>query len=109
MGFDHQNLLFLSEVLNRLYELRKEVMMFLIDKKSDLSHYFEDKKYVARMAYLSDMSAYINELNLKLQGPNTTIFNAWNKIQSFKNKHRPLFNMIAEGNNCFCYYNGRVV
>ena len=52
MGSDHQNLLFHSEVrwlsrgefLKRLYELRKEVELFLIDKKSDLSHYFKDKK-----------------------------------------------------------------
>jgi len=52
MGSDHQNLLFNSEVrwlsgdevLKRLYELRKEVELFLIDKKSDLSHYFQHKK-----------------------------------------------------------------
>jgi len=44
MGSDHQNLLFHSEVrwlscgvvLKRLYELRKEVELFLIDKKCDL-------------------------------------------------------------------------
>jgi len=44
MGSDHQNLLFHSEVLwlsrgeflKRLYEIRKEVELFLIDKKSDL-------------------------------------------------------------------------
>ena len=54
------------------------------ERKSDLSHYFQDKKWVARLAYLSDIFSYINELNLKLQGPDTTIFNAWNKIESFK-------------------------
>ena len=92
MGSDDQNLLFHSEVrwlsrgevLKRLYELRKEVELFLIDKKSDLSHYFQDKKWVARLAYLSDIFSYINELKLKLQVPDTTIFNAWNKIESFK-------------------------
>ena len=92
MGSDHKNLLFhldvcwlsCSEVLRRLYELQKEVELFLLDKKSDLSHYFQDKKWVVRLAYLSDIFSYINELNLKLQGPDTTIFNAWNKIESFK-------------------------
>ena len=72
MGSDHQNLLFHSEVrwlsrgvvLKRLYELRKEVELFLIDKKSDLSHYFQDKKWVARLAYLSDMFSYINDFNV---------------------------------------------
>jgi len=94
MGCDHQNLLFYSEVrwlsrgevLKRLYELRKEVELFLIDKKSDLSHYFQGKKWVARLVYLSDIISYINELNLKLQGPNTSIINVWNRIESFKKK-----------------------
>ena len=94
MGSDHQNLLFHSEVrwlsrgevLKRLYEIRKEGELFLIDKKIDLFHYFQDKKWVASLAYLSDIFSYINELNLKLQGPDTTIFNAWNKIESFTKK-----------------------
>ena len=88
MGSDHQNLLFHSEVrwlsrgkfLKRLYELQKEVELFLIDKKSDLSHYFQDKKRVGRLGYLSAIFSYMNELNLKRQGTDTTIFNAWNKF-----------------------------
>ena len=107
MGSYYQNLLFhsevrwlsCSEVLKRLYELRKEVEPFLIDKKSDLSYYFQNKKWVARLAYLSDIWSYINELNLKLQGPNTTIFNARNMIEYFKKKLKLWFNMIAEVNN----------
>ena len=74
MGSDHQNLVFHSgvrwlsprEFLKRLYELRKEGELFLIDKKRDLSHYFQDKKWVARLAYLSGIFSDINELNLKL-------------------------------------------
>ena len=67
-----------------------EVDLFIIDKKSDLSHYFQDKKWVARLAYLSDILLYINELNLKLQGPDTTIFNARNNIESLKKKNSGL-------------------
>ena len=40
----------------------------------------------SQVAYFIDIFSYINELNLKLQGPHTTIFNAWNKIESFKKK-----------------------
>jgi len=38
-------------------------------------------------------------LNLKVQGPDTTIFNAWNKIESFEKKLKLWLNKIAEGNN----------
>ena len=31
------------------YDLQKEVKLFLIDRKSDLSHYIQDKKWVARL------------------------------------------------------------
>jgi len=104
MGSDHQNLLVHSEfrwlsrgeVLKRLYELREEVELFITDKKSDLSHYFQHNKWLARLAYLSDIFSYINELNLKLQGPDKTIFNAWNKIELFIKKPKLWFNMIAE-------------
>ena len=71
----------------------------LIDKKRDLSNYFQDKKWVARLTYLSDIFSYINELNLKFQGPDTTTFNAWNKSELFKKKLKIWLNMIAEGNN----------
>jgi len=85
MGSDQQNL-YHSEILKLLHELRKEVELFLIDKKCDLSHYIQDKKWVARLAYLSAIFSYTNVFNLKLQGPDTTIFNDWNKIESFKKK-----------------------
>ena len=41
----------------------------------------------------------MNKLNLILQDPDTTTFNAWNKAESFKKKLKLWLNMIAEGNN----------
>jgi hypothetical protein len=43
-GSNHQHFLFHSEVrwLSHGKLLRKEVELFLIDKKCDLSHYFQD-------------------------------------------------------------------
>ena len=92
MGSHHQNILFHSEdgwlphgeVPKGVYELWKEAELFLIDKKCDLSHYFQDKKWVARLAYLSNIFGYIKEFNLKIQAPDRTMFIAWNKIESFK-------------------------
>jgi len=98
MDSDHQNLLFHSEVrwlsrgevLKMLYELRKEVELFLIDKKSDLPHYFQDNKRVARLTYLSDIFSYINEMNLKLQGADTATCNAWNKSEIIQKETQTL-------------------
>jgi hypothetical protein len=53
---------------------------------------------VACLAYLSDIFSHINESKVKLQSPDTTIFNSWNKIQSFKKKLKLWLNMTAEGN-----------
>ena len=58
----------------------------------------KDKEWVARLAYLSDIFYYINELNLKLQGPDKTIFNAWNKVELFKKKLKLWFNAFAGWN-----------
>ena len=56
---------------------------------------------MARLSHLSDIFTYINELNLKFQGPDTTIrvFNAWNKIESLKQNLKLWLNMISEENN----------
>jgi hypothetical protein len=43
--------------------------------------------------------SYINESNLNLKSPDTTIFIAWNKIESFKKKLKLWLNMIEDGNN----------
>jgi hypothetical protein len=106
MDSDQQNLplyfkvhwLSWGKVLKRLYELQKEVGLFIANKKSGLSQFVQDKKWVSRLAYLSDIFSYINELNLKLQGPDTT-FNGSNKIESPKKELKLWLNMIAKGNN----------
>ncbi|KAJ8885254.1 hypothetical protein PR048_011451 [Dryococelus australis] len=86
------------KVVKRLYELRKEVSLFLIDKKSDLSQFFQDIEWIAMLDYLGGIFSYINELNLKLEGSDTTVFNAWNKVELFRKKLKLWRNMISEYN-----------
>jgi hypothetical protein len=59
MGSDHQNLFHLEarwwncgKVIRRFFELQKEDELFVLDKKSDVSHYFQDNKRVAMLEYL---------------------------------------------------------
>ncbi|KAM3862185.1 SCAN domain-containing protein 3-like [Diretmus argenteus] len=94
MEADHVQLLYHSEVrwlsrglvLNRLFELRNEVYSFLTEKKSPLAHHYVDLKFQAKLAYLSDIFSLLNQLNLTLQGRNSSIFLVADKVEAFKRK-----------------------
>jgi predicted O-linked N-acetylglucosamine transferase (SPINDLY family) len=44
-----------SHLLKRLFDLRKEVELFLINKKSDLAQCLQNVEWIAKLAYLSDI------------------------------------------------------
>lgn len=69
--------------MSRIYELRHEIYIFLIEKQSHLANIFEDDVWVSKLAYLSDIFGILNELSLKLQGKNNDMFQYLEHIQGF--------------------------
>ena len=75
-----------GKVLARLFELKTEVEIFLMDKKSPHSDYFEKNVWLAKLAYLSDIFSILNDLNLSMQGPQTIFLHRTTKLKHFLNK-----------------------
>uniref|UniRef100_A0A3B1IGP9 Uncharacterized protein n=1 Tax=Astyanax mexicanus TaxID=7994 RepID=A0A3B1IGP9_ASTMX len=71
-----------GKVLARLFELRDEVRIFLLDSNFELSDRFTDFEWLAKLSYLSDIFTHLNGLNLSLQGKSVTAFHVQNKIEA---------------------------
>jgi len=76
LGADHNNLLFYcnargpskGKVLLLVYKLRNEIFIFLKEENHALATTFEDKVFLTQLAYLCDIFAKLNQLNISLQG-----------------------------------------
>lgn len=47
--------LFRRKILNRLFELRSEVFMFLSEKNQDMKKLFAEEEWLLRLAFLADI------------------------------------------------------
>ncbi|XP_013790359.1 protein ZBED8-like [Limulus polyphemus] len=87
-----------GRVLQRIFELRKEIKTFLKDQKLDLFSSFNSPELVQMLAYLTDIFTHLNELNISLQGSNKNVAIAHEKLASFKAKIPLWLRNIEKGN-----------
>ena len=92
MDPDHTALLYHTQVrwlskgnmLSRIFELREEVKLFLVAKqKHDLLFAFGGEGYSTYLVYLADIFEAFNQLNKKLQNPETNIIVHSDAINAF--------------------------
>ncbi|CAK8696737.1 unnamed protein product [Clavelina lepadiformis] len=94
LNSDHLQLLYHCEVwwlskgcvFNRHFELSIQVYMFLQDQCSPLTEHYVNDYFYAKLAYLSDVFDQLNQLNMSMQGRNSSVFLVANKVEGFKKK-----------------------
>ena len=75
-----------GKALKRLIVLKNEVLQFLSESNSDLVKYFQDKSWLCKLCYLSDIFEKLSDLNLSWQGENSNVFTLIFEIEAFMKK-----------------------
>lgn len=86
--------------------MRKELLNFLREivsvETSEIEDNLESQDFLKELAFLTDMTKYLNDLNLKLQGKNKLISDLMSNVNDFRNKLKLFLSNID--NNDLTYF-----
>ncbi|XP_031746573.1 general transcription factor II-I repeat domain-containing protein 2B-like [Xenopus tropicalis] len=96
----HTNVRWLSagKCLVRFFALRKEIHLYLSDIKCDsyLLEHLTDVSFLTALAFLTDITQFLNSLNLNLQGRDQNVSQLYSHIAAFRNKLHLLKSFLAK-------------
>ena len=72
--------------IQRLLQLKDELVMFLTEQKSAFAELFLNDDWVFKLCYLSDIFGKLNDFNISLQGKKCNIFTFKDRIETFIKK-----------------------
>lgn len=77
-----------GDCLNRLYDLKEEVLEFLVKENIDESakYFLKDTQFISDLAFLADTTSLLNDFNLELQGKGKNISDICKILFNFKTK-----------------------
>ena len=92
MGADYKDLLLHAEVrllsrgrvFLRIYELKKQIMLFLANQRADFKHHLVNEHWWSKLACL--VIGHFNMLNTKMQGKNESVLTTTDKLGAFQLK-----------------------
>lgn len=75
-----------GKFLQRFRELHPEMREFLLGTKHAEYKQLDDDQWLLDLAFLTDLTNMLNELNLELQGKDKTVVNMISSVNAFKRK-----------------------
>lgn len=88
-----------GKVLKRFFELIDEIEMFLIEKGTNIPE-LSNFKCTSELAFLVDITTYLNKLNITLQGKGKLINELFTEIKSFQLKIKLFISQLEKNNYC---------